>query len=72
MTLQDHLNKGSCDFMELSYITILPGLPNLVVLGLEVVDDVTDIIFHVTWQDHAIKGPLDLMEGRSSLYIPIL
>ena len=72
MTLQDHLNKGSCDFMELLYITILPGLPNLVVLGLEVVDDVTDIIFHVTWQDHAIKGPLDLMEGRSSLYIPIL
>ena len=72
MTLQDHLNKGSCDFMELLYITILPGLPNLVVLGLEVVDDVTDIIFHVTWQDHAIRGPLDLMEGRSSLYIPIL
>ena len=72
MTLQDHLNKGSCDFMELLYITILPGLPNLVVLGLEVVDDVTDIIFHVTWQDHANKGPLDLMEGRSSLYIPIL
>ena len=72
MTLQDHLNKGSCDFMELLYITILPGLPNLVVLGLEVVDDVTDIIFHVTWQDHVIKGPLDLMEGRSSLYIPIL
>ena len=72
MTLQDHLNKGSCDFMELLYITILPGLPNLVVLGLEIVDDVTDIIFHVTWQDHAIKGPLDLMEGRSSLYIPIL
>ena len=58
--------------MELLYITILPGLPNLVVLGLEVVDDVTDIIFHVTWQDHAIKGPLDLMEGHSSLYIPIL
>ena len=94
MTLQDHLNKGSCDFMELLYVTILPGLvaidivnllrdltqklivsltlPNLVVLGLEVVDDVTDIIFHVTWQDHVIKGPLDLMEGRSSLYIPIL
>ena len=72
MTLQDHLNKGSCDFMELLYITILPGLPNLVVLGLEVVDDVTDIIFHVTWQDHAIKGPLDFMEGHSSLYIPIL
>ena len=63
MTLQDHLNKGSCDSMELLYVTILLGLvaidivnllrdltqelivsltlPNLVVLGLEVVDDVT-------------------------------
>ena len=63
VTLQDHLNKGSCDSMELLYVTILLGLvaidivnllrdltqelivsltlPNLVVLGLEVVDDVT-------------------------------
>ena len=32
--------------------------------------DITDLIFHVTLQDHVIKEPCDFMGGSSSLYIP--
>ena len=34
--------------------------------------DITDLIFHVTLQDHLIKRGRDFMEGSSSLYIPTL
>ena len=30
--------------------------------------DITYLIFHVTLQDHVIKGSCDFMEGSSSLY----
>ena len=34
--------------------------------------DITDLVFHVTLQDHVIKGPCDFMDRSSSLYIPTL
>ena len=34
--------------------------------------DITDLLFHVAFQDPVIKGTWDLMEGSYSLYIPTL
>ena len=63
MIWQDHVNKEYCDFI----LTLLfSGIRPCGSRG------VRDLIFHMTLQDHAIKGPWEFMEERSSLYILIL
>ena len=85
MTLQDYVIKRFCDFIERSSSLNRTNLPSLEVIVIVVVEitkfvgdrpycsrDITDLIFHVTLHDHAIKGLCELMEGSSSLYIPTL
>ena len=38
LTLQDHISKVTCDFMEGSFLLHIPTLPSLVVIGIIVVD----------------------------------
>ena len=115
MTLQDHVIKGSPEFVEGHSSLNVTNLLGLVVIGIVVVEmfliyhvascdhvfrrfcncgwkllivsyhlaklvdhrpgcsrDITDLIFHVTLQDHVIKELCEFMEGSSSLHIPTL
>ena len=35
-------------------------------------EDITNLVWHVTLQDHLIKGSCDFMKGSPSLYVTIL
>ena len=80
--------KGFSDFMEGNSsfnITTLPGVIAIDIVVVEIMSliqflffnsccsrDIIDLIFHVTLEDHVIKGLCEVMEGSSSLYIPTL
>ena len=70
--LQDHVIKGSCDFMEGHSSLYVITLPNLVAIVAVVVEIQHNLICHVTLKNHVIKGFFELMEGSSSLYVTTL
>ena len=74
VTFQDHLVKGSCDFIEESSPFYVANIPSLVDIasGHCGSGDITYLICLETLQDHVIKESYDLMEGDPSLYATTL
>ena len=62
MTLQDHVIKGSGDFMEGKSSLYIPTLPKLIVIDIELMD--MSLFCYVILQDHVIIWSSDLM-GRN-------
>ena len=73
MTSLDHVFKELCDFHGGRFSNKLSCY--LVKFGDHRPSgsrDITGLVFHVTLQDHVIRGPCDFMDRSSSLYIPTL
>ena len=62
MTLQDHVIKGSGDFMEGKSSLYIPTLPKLIVIDIALMD--MQLFCYVILQDHVIIWSSDLM-GRN-------
>ena len=68
LTLQDHISKLTCDFMEGSSLLHIPTLPSLVAIGIIVVDvkcllkmfiKCNILVCHVIWKKHMIVWSYD-------------
>ena len=69
-TLQDHMVKGSSEFMEGSSSLYVTTLSCLVAIGIVVVElcylFVLCLIYHVAPHDHVFKGLCNFVGGSSS------
>ena len=64
VTLQDHVIKGSCDFMEGSSSLYVTTMLCLVAINIVVVEIFS--IYNVTSRDHVFKGSCDYMDRSFS------
>ena len=71
MTLQNHMFKGSCDFMERRVSLLVTTLSSLVAVNILVVV-IMYLIFHVILQEHLIIRSYDFMNKSCSRKVTIL